>query len=202
MMSIDYIGFIPLSLLYNFAPSTALILLVEVVFERNWDCTSGDSRACKLSITSFFGSRHTKGITRTCTNGWKRDDVYRLYRFYSAYRRLILLVEVVFERNWDCTSGDSRACKLSITSFCCWTFVSASLQIFDVTGKPVKVIKLDNGSSNVVEVSTSCDDNGENKQVNTIHVKKTILSFISKNLWFCYFYFNLNYVRTRLPQVI
>ena len=28
----------------------------------------------------------------------------------------------------------------------------------------------------------SCDDNGENKQVNTIHVKKTILSFISKNL--------------------
>jgi hypothetical protein len=27
------------------------------------------------------------------------------------------------------------------------TFVSASLQIFDVTGKPVKVIKLDNGSS-------------------------------------------------------
>jgi hypothetical protein len=35
------------------------------------------------------------------------------------------------------------------------TFVSASLQIFDVTGKPVKVIKLDNGSSNVVEVSRS-----------------------------------------------
>ena len=27
--------------------------------------------------------------------------------------------------------------------------------IFDVTGKPVKVIKLDNGSSNVVEVSRS-----------------------------------------------
>lgn len=35
------------------------------------------------------------------------------------------------------------------------TFVSASLQIFDVTGKSVKVIKLDNGSSNVVEVSRS-----------------------------------------------
>lgn len=33
--------------------------------------------------------------------------------------------------------------------------MSASLQIFDVTGKPVKVIKLDNGSSNVVEVSRS-----------------------------------------------
>lgn len=35
------------------------------------------------------------------------------------------------------------------------TFASANLQIFDVTGKSLKVVKLDNGSSNVVEISRS-----------------------------------------------
>ena len=113
MMSIDYIGFIP--------------LIVESIKEMQQTIQQQNEVIDNLQALLSPEVQSQLRSSTTSTSNISAVDSAKLYN----------------------REGASVSYTLPVT------FVSASLQIFDVTGKPVKVIKLDNGSSNVVEVSRS-----------------------------------------------
>ena len=113
MMSIDYIGFIP--------------LIVESIKEMQQTIQQQNEVIDNLQALLSPEVQSQLRSSTTSTSNISAVDSAKLYNREGA----------------------------SVSYTLPATFVSASLQIFDVTGKPVKVIKLDNGSSNVVEVSRS-----------------------------------------------